>query len=336
MAIFRCNKCGHLREVTNDYVGKSVKCPSCKEIGPIHDAVKFIDMVLAKYREQSKELRVLQHHRSLSEASVSPSDEQGSLTDIDLFNTTALASHQQYEPILAWFKKRQIELEVNSQAVDTSGFFDEVAVQLGDNYETLKFVSDQIKYAQGKGFDSAKIQLNKKSKKEITEITQFSKLLYEYSFVARYNYDKKEKVIWLTLQTAVTVTRFFNGIWMEWYVLMKLLTFFREKSMPAACMRSLSVKFPNEDSNELDVFFLVGEVPICIECKSGEYRKYIQKYSELRKRLKLEKENFLLCVIDLSDEQIQGLNSMYDITFVNQRSLLQHVEKLCGQYNEVK
>jgi len=29
MALFRCNKCGHIREVGNDYVGKSVKCPKC-------------------------------------------------------------------------------------------------------------------------------------------------------------------------------------------------------------------------------------------------------------------------------------------------------------------
>lgn len=331
MAIFRCNRCGHLREVTNDCVGKSVKCPSCQKVNPIHDAVKFINMVLKKYRALHKELRVLQHSISPPEDSTSSLTEQVSLADVDLFNTTALTSHLQHLPALTWFEKRQIEFEVNHQAVDTSGFFDEVAVQLGDNYETLKFVSEQIKYAQGKGFNSVKIELKHRNKEEIAAIKRFSKLIYEYSFVARYNYSKEENVIWLTLQKATTITRFFNGIWMEWFVLMKLLTFFHENNIPVACLRSLSIKFPNEETNELDVFFLVDDIAICIECKSGEYRQDIQKYSRLRKRLKLEKSNFLLCVIDLSEEQIHGLNSMYDITFVNAHSLLQHVGQLVAR-----
>ena len=328
MAIFRCNKCGHFREVTNDYIGKSVKCPSCKEVNPIYDTVPFIKAVLDKYRVQRKELRALQKQAHPLDVQASHSFQQDASVEIELFNTTAFTSQKQYEPILDWFKNRQIEVEVNHQAIDTSGFFDEVAVQLGDNYQILKFVSEQIKYAQGKGFNSAKIELKNKSKVEIDEIKKFSKLLYEYSFVARYKYAKKENIVWLTLQSALPVTRFFDGIWMEWYVFMKVLIYFREKNIPIACVRSLSVKFSNEDVNELDVFFLVKDTPICIECKTGEYRKDIQKYSKLRKRLKIEKRKFLLCVLDMTEEQIQGLNNMYDITFVNTQILLQHIEHL--------
>lgn len=328
MSIYRCNQCDHLREVSNDYIGKSVKCPRCKKANTVYNTLKFVELVLEKYRGKSNELRTLQQQISPLDNSTSSELEQVSLSDIDLFNTTTLASHQQISPIISWFKQRKIELDFTDQAVDTSGFFDEVAVHLGDDYETLRFVSEQIKYAQGKNFNSAKIELNKKTKKEIAAITQFSKLLYEYSFVARYNLDKNENVIWLTLQTAKTIINFFNGIWMEWYVLMKLLMLFSEKNVPSSCMRSLFVKFPNGEINELDIFFLVGDIPICIECKTGEYRKDIQKYSTLRKRLKLDKDNFLLCAIDLNDEQIQGLTSMYDITFVNTRGLLQHIETL--------
>ena len=287
--------------------------------------------MLARYRAKSKELKTLNQQNSPLDASPSETDKQIPITDIDLFNTTALASRQQNEPIISWFEKRNIDIEINHQAVDTSGFFDEVAIQLGENYETLKFVSGQIKYAQGKGFSSAKIELKNKAKKEVAEITQFCALLYEYSFVARFNNVKNENTIWLTLQTATAITRFFNGIWVEWFVLMKLLVFFHDKNIPVTCMRSLKVKFPNENANEIDVFFLVGDVSICIECKSGEYRKDIQKYSRLRNQLKLDKGSFLLCAIDLDAEQMQGLNSMYDITFVNVHSLLNQVEQIVGK-----
>lgn len=49
MAIFRCNKCGHLREIPNNYIGESVHCPQCKTVNQIQDTVGFIEKVLEKY-----------------------------------------------------------------------------------------------------------------------------------------------------------------------------------------------------------------------------------------------------------------------------------------------
>ena len=329
MAIFRCKTCSHLREVPNNYIGKSVNCPRCKTVNQIHDTVGFIEKVIEKYRLQYKELQHLRQQLAPVQTSDSFSVEQQPLADIDIYNTTALASSQQYEPILAWFQERQIQLDINHQAIDTTGFFDEVAMQLGNHYEILKLVSDKIKYVQQKGYTNVSIPLSKKSQKDIKIITGFCKELYNYSFVAKYFYQKQEKIIRLTLQTVPTIVTFFNGAWMEWFVFMKLLEFVCEQQLPVACLRSLSVIFPNEDVHELDVFFLINNrIPLCIECKTGEFRQHIEKYSTLRKRLKLEKTQFLLCIIGLSQEQTQGLSSMYDVTFVNEKNFLRHVEQL--------
>jgi hypothetical protein len=84
--------------------------------------------------------------------------------------------------------------------------------------------------------------------------------------------------------------------------------------------RSIIVTLPNEDYHELDTFFLINKhIPICIECKSGEFRQDLDKYSKLRKRLSIDKSQFLLCVVGLSDEQAQGLTSMYEVTLVMKR-----------------
>jgi len=190
-------------------------------------------------------------------------------------------------------------------------------------------ISEQIKYIQQKGYTNVKLALSRKNQKQIKAMTKFCQELYEYSFVAKYFYQKKEKIIRLTLQTAPAIKKFFLGEWMEWFVLIKTLEFFREKQLPCACLRNLAVTFPNEDSHELDVFFLINNrIPVCIECKSGEFRQQIDKYSKLRKRLKIDKTQFLLCVIGLSLEQTQGLTSMYDVTFVNEKNFLQYVEHL--------
>jgi len=113
---------------------------------------------------------------------------------------------------------------------------------------------------------------------------------------------------------------------MEWFALMKLLLLFQETKVAPFCTRSLTVTFENGKSNELDLFVLSsGGVPICIECKSGEFRHDIDKYLDLRKQLGISKSQFILCVFGLSDEQAIGMTSMYEITFVNQLTLIDHV-----------
>jgi spore germination protein YaaH len=82
---------------------------------------------------------------------------------------------------------------VNPDAVDTTGFFDEIALLLGNNFKTLSFVSNQIKYIQNKGYTNVKLELSKKNQKEIQQLTSFCKTLHDYSFVAKYHYQKKRQ-----------------------------------------------------------------------------------------------------------------------------------------------
>ena len=86
---------------------------------------------------------------------------------------------------------------------------------------------------------------------------------------------------------------------------------------------------PNEDLHELDVFFLVdGSTPVCIECKTGEFRQDIDKYLRLRKRLGIDRSQFIVCATGLTDEQAAGLSSTYELTFVTQAGLTAHLARL--------
>lgn len=329
MALFRCNECNHIREVGSDYIGKSVKCPKCSEITPIHDTVKFINALIQKHVAQNKELKKLQQQLAIENTLDNQITENNLIEDIDISNTKALTQADMYEPIVQWFKKYQIQIQINQEAVDTTGFFDEIALSLGNNFNVLSFVSDQIKYIQNKGYTNVKLDLSKKSPEEKRIINSFCKELYDYSFVAKYFYQKKEKIIRLSLQTAPKIRDFFNGIWMEWFTLMTLLKHFRDNKINVSCMRSLDVSFPNGMSNELDIFFLTkNNIPVCIECKSGEFRQDIDKYLKLRKLLNIEKNQFIVCVFGLSQEQTQGMTSMYDLTFANEHNLIKHIEAI--------
>ncbi len=326
MAIFRCNKCGHIREVGSDYIGKSVKCPKCDNTATIHDTIAYLNALIKKHITQTNELHKLRTELT-NENSDQETEENFSFEDINIHNTNIFTQDNSFSPIIQWFEKQNIGVQISPDAVDTTGFFDEIALLLGNNFSVLNFVSNQIKYIQNKGYTNVKIELSKKNQKEIQQITSFCKALYDYSFVAKYYYQKKDKIIRLTLQTAPKIRDFFNGIWMEWFTLMKLLEFFREKEITPACSRNLDISFSGGNSNELDIFFLTEkEIPICIECKSGEFRQDINKYLSLRKQLNIGKKQFVICVFGLSQEQAQGMTSMYELTFVNENTLIKHIQ----------
>ncbi len=332
MAIFWCSGCKHLREVSNDYLGKRVVCPRCEKVFPVHRTVWLIEQILKKYSASHRELQRLQKWSETPQGGqVEPLVdiiEQQAPDNLDLHNTDSLADPRQYEPIMQWFKKRGIKLDVDPLAVDTTGFFDEVAVWLGEDYDTLGSISKQIKYGQSKNFNTIKITLSKYDAGQIGRIKKFCKNLYSYGFISKNICKKGEDFIRLQLQKSTNIIRFFSGEWMEWFAMMKLLKFFNEKKIPVSCLRNLRVNFDTEQ-NELDLFFLVdGRIPVCIECKTGEFRQHIDKYIKLRKRLKLEKPQFMLCIIGLEQELVQGLNSTHDLTFVNEKNLVRHIEQL--------
>ena len=329
MAILRCNSCAYLREVPSEHVGKTVKCPVCEQASPIHDTVAFIKKVLEKHSE------LLGKYRQLEQPVVSEAQEKTPLNrikggeDIDLHNTDVMANSMQYQPIIHWFERKNIQVDVNHNALDTQGFYDEIAIEIGDNFAVLQDVVEKIRKTQRSNYSSLILSLGNNSQNQIKAITGFCKRLYDFSFLAKYFYNKSEKKAHLTLQSIPNIVQFFNGEWLEWYVFMKILKYCYESKGLFSCLRNFNIQFQNEDRYEIDIFFLLNSrVPLFIECKSGEFRSFIEKYSKMRKRLDIEKKYFLLLVLGLSDEQIAGLNKMYDITFVNEKSFMRHIISL--------
>ncbi|VUZ24262.1 Uncharacterised protein [uncultured Comamonas sp.] len=205
----------------------------------------------------------------------------------------------------------------------------QAAAELGDNYPLFADLLDRVRYAYRKSYTNVNLELGKLSQKDGQTITKFCRNLYEHTFFARYHYQKPEKIARLTLQSAPAVRQFFEGGWLEWYALMQVLALNGQNAGNVSYARNVKVVFPNEDLHELDVVCLpAGQPPICIECKSGEFRRDIDKYLRLSKRLGLSKSRFIICSTDLTDEQAHGLSAMYDLSFVNLQTLKNHLQKV--------
>lgn len=325
MAISRCNKCGTITEHERDLVGTSNNCVQCGTTTSIYDTHFFVSKLSDMYFALRKELNEL---RIPSKESTSENLEKTS-ESFDIHNSDILSSIAQHAPIIEWFKAKNITATANTDAVDTTGFFDEAAVTIGSDYELLGEVCERIRYAQLKEFSSNLIYLDKKSKEDAKALEAFIQRLYDHSLIARCISNKKEKSIRIVLQNAPSVRRFFAGDWLEWYALMIGLRVCQERKVEYSCARNMTLSFPSNEKRELDVFFLINKtLPLYIECKAGDFRQELDKYVALRKRLQIDQKCFILCVADLDSEQCKGLSAMYGMTFVNTQILGHHLSTL--------
>ncbi|WP_213953354.1 MULTISPECIES: DUF1887 family protein [unclassified Variovorax] len=337
MPIYRCNKCGFVSEDAITPVGIKTLCGRCGTPSTVYGTVFYVEKLVERYFAALREVAALQQPDKAAAggevAALTPPEAvatpEQTLADADAHSSAALATATQHAPLQAWFKSRQIDAQFDHALVDTTGFFDDAARTLGDDWALFSELVDRVRFAYRKSHSWVNLELASLSQKDAQAINTLCRQFYSHTFFSRYHYQKQEKIVRLTLQTAPAVRQFFDGGWLEWYAFVELIQHARARNRGFSCARGVKVVFPNEDLHELDVVLLPeGQSPICVECKSGEFRRDIDKYLRLRKRLGIERSRFIVCAADLTDEQAAGLTAMYELTFVNLSSLKRHVDAL--------
>lgn len=334
MSIYRCNKCGFVSEDSTVVVGSKISCGRCGTLSTVYGTVFFVEKLVERYASAMQEINAFKKQNKPAVEVANTNDEapatpEHALANVDTLNTTLLTTSAQHAPLKAWFAARQIEAVFDHARVDTSGFFDDAARLIGDNYALFANLVDRVCFAYRKSHSGVNLELGALSQKDGQAVNSLCRQLYDHTFFARYHYQKPEKIVHLTLQTAPAVRRFFDGEWLEWYALIEVINQLKARGHVFSCARGVKVVFSNDDLHELDVVVLLNDQSlICIECKSGEFRRDIDKYLRLRKRLGLERSRFIICAADITDEQASGLSAMYELTFVNLQSLGKQVQSL--------
>jgi hypothetical protein len=325
MAISRCKKCGALAEYERELIGSTQRCAQCATEVDVYDTTYYVRKLLELFLATREELNQL---KAVIAPAPTVTVAQPSLS-FDIHNTDRFTSDDQHRAIVDWFRHRNIVATINARAVDTTGFFDEAAVAIGNDYALLGPICDRIRFAQQREHSSALIHVDKKTDDEVSAIEAFARKLHHYSLVARFIPNKPEKNFRLVLQNALTVRRFFAGEWLEWFALMTVLRICGERGLDFSCARNLTLAMPGDEKRELDVFVLLRNAqPLYIECKSGEFRSDLDRYVALRKRLSIDARHFVVCVADIDADQASALRAMYDMTFVNTETLAKHLTTL--------
>ena len=332
MPIYRCNKCGFIAETVPMLPGSKIPCTRCTHPSTVYETVFFAEKLAERYFAALREIETLKAadkpappaatEAPSPAASPAPTEPAVALDQLNLHNTARLATPEQHQPLQQWFEARQVEARFDYASVDTTGFFDDAARALGDNFALFGELLDRLRWAYRNSHSYVNLELANLSQKDGQAVNNLCRQFHSHTLFARYHYQKPEKIIRLTLQSATPVRQFFEGGWLEWFVLVELLEQLKAKRSAFSCARGVKVTFANEDLHEIDVMALVNsQTPIYIECKTGEFRRDIDKFLRLKKRLGLPRQQFIICASDLSEEQASGLSAMYDLTFVNLQTL---------------
>lgn len=185
---------------------------------------------------------------------------------------------------------------------------------LGNRYEYLRELYAVIKPSLSNG-NSFFFNMQNKPQEVITYCTQFCSLLYKNAFLSNYSYKKSSRIITGAPQRVGRVINFFTGGWLENYILNIVISELHTKGInDFSFVQNCQLELPNGDNFEVDMLFIVKDVPIWIECKTGDYQRYISKYSDFRKRMGTTKENSLLIISDLQAGLSKNLSSTFDLT----------------------
>ncbi|WP_310463510.1 hypothetical protein [Sphaerotilus sp.] len=315
MALYRCNRCGHLSEPADDQIGTTSACSACGTDNQVYPTVAFMRTMLDRYfatRRELSEARAEIERLRLRAGEALPGDAapigHTLPMDFDTRNTDHFCSRVQVAPVLDWFRQAGVAADLDPRSLETSGHFDEVSTNIGTHYPQLHEIVERIRAAQKQDYSFINIDLGKRTPAEVKTLNDFCQTLSESGFLSKYLHQDGDQVVRLSLQKADTVRRFFDGGWLSWYSFMLGLRHLVSAGVDFSVARDVSLSWPKDEGHALDLVFLVGQgPPLCVQCRTGAVIPHIDRLIHVRDRLGIAPENYLLCVSDLTELQADEL-----------------------------
>ena len=232
------------------------------------------------------------------------------------------AAEDAFLSVFDWLASRNITVKNYKQQEAADAVFDQLATFLGERFDSLRRLHDQIRRHLATGSNFA---LNLATQEEIANSTQFCTWLHQYAFLSSYRYNKYSKTIYAAPQRVGKVINFFTGGWFERFVFLKVSSLLSQNGLEYVWVINPQISLPNGDDFELDLLFLVENDPLWLECKTGDYSSYIAKYADVRPTLAVPKERAILVILGISDDLTSQLTDLYDLTVANENNFLAQV-----------
>ena len=266
---------------------------------------------------------------SLKKSSENNNKPQKNKKTTKINETDLFANKEQHENIKQYLNSRNLSVSFDYSAVDMSGYFDEAAELIGDNFNLLEKYLKQMRYLYTNNKIGLTIDCVNLSQQEGQKLQKIFKQLFDYTMLTKYIYQTAEKKIRVSLNMAEPIKKFFMGGWLEWFATVKLIKEAHSKEKTFSIARSVIVQHENGDKNEFDVVFMPdNKTPLFIECKSGEFRQDLDKFIRICKKINIPTKNWIVLASEIDKQQADAFEKMYPVRFCDLTHFLEKVKPL--------
>lgn len=224
---------------------------------------------------------------------------------------------------IAWFRERQIEVQFRSNDMEV---FDRFALDLGDHYDVLAPVLVQMRRAFLRKQRDFHYALGEISEEMISRCVGFGHNLLNAELLTEFHYDRATKTIRGTMADQPDLAEFFMGEWFERYIYQKVANLLRERELRFSSLSHVTVTLPHRDRFELDLFFLVEDEPLLIECFTDrDIDRAIQRISQSGQRLQISDSRIFCIGLEMTLAQIAELHQQHRVTVGNRETFLAQI-----------
>lgn len=195
---------------------------------------------------------------------------------------------------------------------------DKISIFMGNRYSLIRPFIEQIKQKMNSA-GTVRLDMKDKNQQEISSICQLATRLHEIAFLEEYTYLKSPKCLLFAKPNRIPqALNFFAGKWLERFIKSQIISLVRQvnPNIRFSYLLNPQILLPNGDDFELDLLFEIDGEIFWFEMKSGDYQRYVKKYSKVSKILDLDKNHSFMILTDITEAGAEALKSLFGINVV--------------------
>ncbi len=272
----------------------------------IANALESIAHNLSAYRESNRNNEKFQKTQDCTQKSIDRAIEMKFIND--------------FSEIEKFLNSKNIHIKSVRNENEADKFLDKIAFFMGNRYSHIKSLYKHIKRNLNTG-RTFKLDLKNCTQEEIASITQLCTNLHQIAFLEEYKYFKSPQyILYAKVNRIPKAINFFTGGWLERYTKTAVIEALKSLSYPIpinySYLKNPQIMLPNGDDFELDILFKIEDEYFWFEAKTGDYQRYIDKYSKIAKILNLDYKHTFMILTDITDSGAEALRSLFKMNVV--------------------
>lgn len=238
--------------------------------------------------------------------------------------------------IIDYLSSRKVTIKHISPEDKADEILDKLSISMGNRYNLIKSFYERIKNKMNSG-GTIRMDLKDKTQEEISGICQLSKNFHEIAFLEEYTYLKAPKYLLFAKPNRIPeALNFFSGKWLERFIRTQVISLIRQvnPNIKFSYISNPQVKLPNGDDFELDFLFEIEGEIYWFEVKTGDYQRYVKKYSTVSKILNLDESHSFMILTDIAVPGAKALKSLFNMNIIKIENFSEEFLKMIIRYSD--